>query len=197
MSEPFDPQGLQFSEAPTPDHTASGAPAPEPTPEEPRRRFLPGRGPNAGTRDNATRGERTNATKPPREKKPLPPIPTKGFAPGVIKMYQTLAAAVTPFDVALGNALLASAEEAGEAWDELARQNQTVRRFLAWMLESTAWGKLLQAHAPIVGLMFARMMGQDQRQTLASLFLGEQAERFANGEYNQNNGDGMAGPNAA
>lgn len=173
-TEGFD--GVTFHE-PTdtdiPDYRAS-APTPEPPPETPKRkRFLP------GSQDFATRGERRE--KVGKTKKPLPPIPPKGFAPGIEKAYKSLSLAVSPFDVRLGEALFAAAPECAEAWDTLARQNEAVRRFIVWATTTTAAGAVLQAHAPIIGLMFARVMGQEKRVTMASMLLGQEAERYANG----------------
>jgi hypothetical protein len=189
VSDPLDPTNLTFSEAAplpddAPDFRASEDVPPSPTPSGtagsslPRKRTLPG----FGSRDNATKRERDKVTgpKPPRVEKPLPPIPAKGFAPGVAKMYEALSMAVTPFDVELGETLLSVKDEAAQAWDELARQNHTVRRLLVALMETTAWGQVIAAHSPLVGLTFARAMGTSQRQTLAQVILGKQAENYAN-----------------
>jgi hypothetical protein len=163
------------------DHGANATPVGEVKP--PRRRLLPRNRSQNGTQDNATSRVRDRSIpKPPRAERPLPPIPAKGFAPGVQKMYEALALAVSPFDVKLGETLTSIAPEAAQAWDELARQNHMVRRFLVAMMETTAWGQVIAAHAPLVGLMFARMMGNDVRVSMVGLLMGQEAEKHANGD---------------
>lgn len=200
MNDPLDVSSLQFSDtgtalpddapdfrASSPDAEPASPPSPE-TPAPPRRRRLPGTG--TGSQDTASRFTRN--AKPPREPKPLPPIPPKGFAPGVEKMYHALALSVTPFDVKLGEVLHEIAAEAGQAWDELARQNHAVRRLLVALMETTAWGQVMAAHAPLMGLAVARMMGKDTRVSMVGLLMGQEAERFAN-----NSGDDGTGNAAA
>src|SRR3982751_3098548 len=154
--DPPDFTNLEFSEVPTPDHTQSmdaGEPAPEPPPPpgKPRKRLLPG----AGSRDSAPREPRRGPGRPPREHKPLPPIPRNGFAPDVERFYVMLGMGFMPFDVELSAKIVEIAEPAGEAWDELARKNEVVRRVLVSMLETGAWGKVFAAHAPLMGLAWA------------------------------------------
>lgn len=177
--EPPDFTNLSFSEVPTPDHTQSqdaGEPAPATDPPKAKRRILPG----AGSRDSAPREPRRGPGRPPRESKPLPPIPRNGFAPDVEKLYVMLAISAMPFDVELSKKLTEIAEPAGEAWDELARKNEVVRRVLVSLLETGAWGKVMAAHAPLFALAWARMSGQSVRVTYAASRLGAEAENHAN-----------------
>jgi hypothetical protein len=182
MSEPFDPHSVQFTEAepetPPPDFRASeDAPQPpEPSPLPPKKRFLN----RPGSADSATRKER--AQRAGKEKKPLPPIPRLGFAPQIERAYKSLSLVVTPYDVKLGEAIFNVAPEAALAWDDLARQNEAVRRFIVWATSTTAAGAVLQAHSPIIGLMFARAMGDDKRISMKGALFAQQAERYANGE---------------
>lgn len=177
--------GLQFSDVPplpedAPNFTASqDGPADAPlTDELPRRRRLPGSG-GLGS------GKRTQqkAEKPPKEPRPNIPMPPgpRGFAPAIEKAYRNLSLAVTPWDVDLGAALDQVAPEAADAWNELAKRNQAVRRFIVAITETTAWGAVVAAHSPIIGLMFARMMGDKPRVSMVGLLMGQQeAERYAN-----------------
>lgn len=200
MSAPDPLADVTFSDVPpppdddAPDYLASDDSPPAGTSpptggELPRKRRLPGRGgfTGFGSKDNSSRTERGRAA--PKVSKPLPPIPVKGFAPGVEKMYEALALAVTPFDVKLGELLHEVAPEAAIAWDELARQNHAVRRLLVYLMETTAWGQLAAAHSPLFGLMFARMMGKEPRVSMAAMMMGKEAENFlrpdGNGESNR------------
>lgn len=91
-----------------------------------------------------------------------------------------LAISAMPFDVELSQKLTEIAEPAGEAWDELARKNEVVRRVLVSLLETGAWGKVMAAHAPLFALAWARMSGQSVRVTYAASRLGAEAENHAN-----------------
>jgi hypothetical protein len=204
VSDPLGP--MEFSDVPplpddAPDFRASqDGPSPAPplpgdgssTPEPPRRRRLPGRdGPVFG------KTSQTKQTKPPREPRPNVPMAPgpKGFAPAIEKTYHNLALAVTPFDVELGEQLHNIAAEAADAWNELAKRNQAVRRFIVYITETTAWGAVVAAHSPIIGLMFARLMGEQKRTSLLQMFsVAAEAERYAN---EQNNGHGESGNEAA
>jgi hypothetical protein len=175
---------LEFTEpvGPIPDHTASmDEPAPgAPSGDKPKRRLLPG----AGSRDSGPRESRRQTG--PRERKPLPPIPRNGFAPEVTKMYVTMAMVMMPFDVEFASKLTEIAEPAGEAWDELARKNEVVRRVLVSLLETGAWGKLTMAHAPLFALAWARMTGESVRVSFAASQLGREAENHANRGHDGN-----------
>jgi hypothetical protein len=49
----------------------------------------------------------------------------------------------------LGQAIVQQAGPAGEAWDAVAKQNPTVRKWLLNMTKTGAWGELFAAHLPI------------------------------------------------
>jgi hypothetical protein len=171
---------LSFSDVPTPDHTATAEDdGPTPGPLPPRKRVLPGR---PGFRPSEPRGPRRgfNAPREERPKKPLPPIPRNGFAPDVEKLYVLLAMGIMPFDVELAGKVQEIAGPAAEAWDELARKNEVVRRVLVSLIETGAWGKVTAAHLPLFTLAIARMTGESVRTTFAASLLGQEAEQHAN-----------------
>jgi hypothetical protein len=124
-----------------------------------------------------------NGPRPPgpeRPRRPLPPIPRNGFAPDVEKLYVALSFAVMPFDVETAQKLQEIAEPAGQAWDELARKNDVVRRALVAILETGAWGKVIQAHTPLMALAFARVNGESVRVSFSASLLAKEAENHAN-----------------
>lgn len=49
----------------------------------------------------------------------------------------------------LGQQFIAQAEVCGTAWDNVARQSPTARRWLMGMTKTGAWGELAAAHIPI------------------------------------------------
>lgn len=182
MTEPDPLTNLTFNEAaPIPNHTASGAdetppltPPPNPGAESPtvgaRRRLLPGKMGNPGSRDGNRKDERQRAAGVKTDRKPLPPIPAN-MAQGIEELYGALAVAVMPFDVELASALMEIAPKAAEAWVELARKNHAVRRILLKMLETSAWGALIAAHMPLFRLAMARTTGQSTRSSMVGEFL--------------------------
>lgn len=179
MSEPPEEfTNLTFTEPGVPDFRASQdeGPAPEPTPPTKKRRLLPGAGPSM----SGPTGQPRRPQREPKEKKPLPPIPRNGFVPDIERLYIAISLGVMPFDVELATKLTEIAHPAAEAWDELARKNEVVRRALVAILETGAWGKVLTAHAPLVALAWARTTGDSVRVTFAASTLGREAENHAN-----------------
>jgi hypothetical protein len=175
---PFDPDSLKVETIPIPDHLASDD-APPPSLDDPvsppprqRKRFLGKPTPDAGSRDMGPR----------KIRKPLPPIPRSGFAPSVEKMYGNLAVAVMPFDMELASAIVQVAPDAAKAWDELARQNEVVRRVLVSMMQTTAVGAVIAAHVPIMVLVMGRVMNGDPRISMIGQMLANEAEKHANEE---------------
>lgn len=178
-----DPAQEQFTvtAVPVPDHLASAdgddTPAPPPpSPEQPRRRRILGGGgstPNPGSRDTGPRANRKIA-KEPREPKPLPRIPANGFAPGIEKMYLTVAMGVMPFDMQLSVVIAEIAPKAAQAWDELARRNEAVRRIIVTMMETTAVGAVIAAHMPLIAIMMMRVMKDDPRVSMIAEMLARE-----------------------
>lgn len=178
MSQPDPLSGLSFSDAPIPDHTASAdnpppvTPPPNPGADAQKKRTLPGK--IFGSRDDAPRNERAKAvgSKPPVERKPLPPIPAN-MAEKIAGLYESAAMALMPIDMELAAALTEIAPKAGEAWVEIARQNRAVRIMLLKLIETSAWGALFAAHAPIFYLMRDRALGKASRTNMIGEFLAQ------------------------
>ncbi len=88
-----------------------------------------------------------------------PGMPRGGVvAKGVNKLYRRAGKIVRAMDPDIGQALIECATKdpsdpdeltVGEAWEELARTNPRVRRFLMRAISGNAWGDLVMAHAPI------------------------------------------------
>jgi predicted TIM-barrel enzyme len=65
-------------------------------------------------------------------------------------MYATAGIALMPFNAGAAIALTEGADECVDAWDELAKQNDSVRRALLAMIEGGAWSRVFMAHVPII-----------------------------------------------
>jgi hypothetical protein len=90
---------------------------------------------------------------------PAPPYRAGVIATGVNRLYRRAGKIVRPMDHDIGTAIIESArntaepgepdDSVGAAWDELARTNPRVRKFLLKCIAGGAWGQLVMAHAPI------------------------------------------------
>lgn len=65
-------------------------------------------------------------------------------------MYATAGIALMPFNAGAAISLTENADECVDAWDELAKQNDSVRRALLAMIEGGAWSRVFMAHVPII-----------------------------------------------
>lgn len=85
--------------------------------------------------------------KPP---KPVPAMPRGGVATAVAALYKRVGSFVKPFDPGCGTALIMGADDCGRAWEEVAKRNPAVRRWILALLATGANMELLVAHAPIL-----------------------------------------------
>src|SRR3546814_20698564 len=82
----------------------------------------------------------------PKEKKakvrrPTPPMPRKGLAGPLTNMYTGLGMTVSMIDKQCGMAIVESAEDCAQAWEDLAKTNPKVRRALLMRSEERRVGK--------------------------------------------------------
>jgi hypothetical protein len=126
------PEDDSFS---VPDHTAS---------REERRSFasyLGGKGKKEEERP--TRRGR-------KPKRPVSRAKKGAFTEHLMGLYGMAGVAVAMRDEHCGTAILENAEKCAEALDELAYQNESVRRVLDTLVATTAFGQVVMAHAPII-----------------------------------------------
>jgi hypothetical protein len=105
-----------------------------------------------GTRPKARRrGGR--ASKPDE---PLPQWKTGQIAKGMNRLYARAGKIVTIMDPEVGRAIIVCTRKdsdddvtVGEAWEDLAKANPRIRRFLLKLVTGSAWGAVVMAHAPI------------------------------------------------
>lgn len=71
------------------------------------------------------------------------------FVKPVAEFYVVLGMAVTPLKPNVGRVFAEQAQDCAEAWDKLAHENETVRRYLQGFLTVNTAGALLFAHIPI------------------------------------------------
>lgn len=85
-----------------------------------------------------------------------PPFRAGPIAKGVNKLYARAGKIVKVMDSDIGAAILSMTRKeseddvtVGEAWEEVAKTNPRIRRFLLKIIAGGAWGQLVMAHAPL------------------------------------------------
>jgi predicted nucleic acid-binding Zn ribbon protein len=167
-AEPFDPASLEFTDAPVPNAGAS-ADFKGTEPPKPKRTIF----------DRPRKANRQPRNAPPAL---IAAIPNKKgqFIEPLMKLYGGLGAMVMIADPVCGTAIVSSAQKCAETIDQLAYENESVRR-LAWMLTRTSTaGMVIVAHLPIImamtmhhipsaqqafGMLGANMMEEFLKQT--------------------------------
>jgi hypothetical protein len=72
------------------------------------------------------------------------------IAKGMSRLYRRTGKIIKAMDRDIGIAVIESADDCGEAWDELARTNPRVRAFLLKLIAGGTWSELFMAHLPIL-----------------------------------------------
>jgi hypothetical protein len=87
----------------------------------------------------------------------VPPFRAGPIAKGMNKLYVKTGKIVRVFDPEVGAAMIEATRKeseddvtVGEAWEEVARVNPRVRKFLLKLISGGAWGQLAMAHMPIL-----------------------------------------------
>lgn len=97
-------------------------------------------------------GDRAD-TKPAKASKPKSPAPPKRkgqFVTPLTQIYMGVGLSLMPFDAVCANAVMKSAENCAKSVDELAYQNEAVRRAVYALTQTSAVGAVLVAHLPIL-----------------------------------------------
>lgn len=100
----------------------------------------------------------TPTPKAPKAAKPkLRAIPKNShpLAEPLIKLYAGIGAVLAMRDPVCGAAIIANAEECAKSLENLARENDAVRRALEALLKTSNWGLVMTAHLPILMAIYA------------------------------------------
>lgn len=126
-----------------------------------------------------SRKKNDSQEKPAREKKAasIAPMPRGGIAAPMAALYVKTGKLVKTWDVGCGNILIVSAEDCGKAWEELAKRNPQVRRVILALLNTSAMGDLMIAHAPIFAAVAIHHV--PVVRTMMEKMAGDAAEMFA------------------
>jgi hypothetical protein len=161
-----EPEPLVFTDAPEfikPDHLADAGPSLA-RPKKPRgpvgRAFL---GPE-------------KPTKPAR----MPRLPTLGkrgqFEKPLTEIYISIGTLVLPFDPVCGQTFIQQAPACAKSLDELAYQNEAVRKALEYFVATSVWGAVIAAHLPI--LLAVAMHHSSKIQDRMAAGLGDAVEQM-------------------
>lgn len=88
--------------------------------------------------------------RPPKEPKETPPYRKGALVEPIANLYGLGAMVLAPFDPNCAQTLMVNAQNCAVAWDELAKENESVRRILHALVETSAWGKVAIAHVPLL-----------------------------------------------
>lgn len=95
----------------------------------------------------------------------------------IASLYTFGAMGLMPFKPKAAQAMAMSAEKCAEAWYEMARENDGVRRVLLMLIEGGAWGKVFAAHTPIILALLPENM-------MPPMFSGFDMDAFLSNEDN-------------
>lgn len=105
----------------------------------------PGRSPfNDASRKAPRTGSRARSTTP------LPPWREGAIAAWCTKFYTLGGRGLAKFDPLCGNSMVECADAAGHAWERVAKNNPAIRRMFAVLMQTSDFGELLLAHAPLI-----------------------------------------------
>ena len=102
--------------------------------------------------DKKPQTERT--TRPTNAKTTSTPYKAGAIAAGMEDIYGSGAMLWSMFDSTCGTALLQCAPSAAQAWEELAKNDPKIRVMLMRIFTGSSWGKVFQAHLPLLIAVF-------------------------------------------
>lgn len=86
-----------------------------------------------------------------KERKEAPPKPREGsLVKPLTDLYTTVGMMLAPFDPACSVAFIDNAHSCAVAMEKLARENESIRRVILALTQTSAWGGALIAHMPII-----------------------------------------------
>lgn len=132
----------------------------------------------AALRRGNGRGGKRDDSQPsgPREKsafRPAAVVPPKPREGSLVKpltdLYTTIGLTLAPFDPVCSTAVLTNAEECARRLEALARENESVRRIILAMVQTSAWGGVIAAHLPIIAMVMTHHGPEAVRERAAGV----------------------------
>lgn len=107
-------------------------------------------GRRASTSESSGTKDRTTYTPRAKTRKPPPPRRKGMFIEPLENIYASMAIVLMPFDPICANAIAAAAPACAKSLDDLAYQNDAVRRMIFALVNTSAIGAVITAHLPIL-----------------------------------------------
>lgn len=96
-------------------------------------------------------GNRSEEPTEPATPQPIPPKPREGqLVKPLTDFYVSIGMMVFAVDQVCGQSIINSAEQCARALETMARENPAARRFIYGLVETSVWGQMMAAHAPII-----------------------------------------------
>ena len=124
-----------------------------------------------------------------KEKAPKPPMPrmranSHPFLKPLTDLYTSVGTIMCLSDPVCGMAIINNAEKCALALEDAARENEVLRRALTSLVQTSVWGAVIAAHAPIfMAIAFHHVPAI--KAAMAGPGVADQAERYANGDETQ------------
>ena len=164
---PLDLDNLQADDVPTP--SEFGVPDPEKSKPPKRKAF------DISSLLGTPAGDKANDAPPRTRARKTTPRAKKGqFIQPLTELYTAMGTMLLPFDPVCANAVLSSAESCAESLDNLAYQNESVRRALISLTQTSAVGVVIFAHLPILMAVLMHHVPAAQRM------MGNMGQAMAN-----------------
>lgn len=125
---------------------------------------------------------RVKQEKAPRQRKALPRKSKGQFIEPLTQMYGGIGMMLMPFDPVCSQAIIAAAPECARTLDELAYQNDAVRRTLIALTQTSATTAVLIAHMPIIMAVFMHHAPGTTKDKMVGIFAGAQQTASAQTE---------------
>jgi hypothetical protein len=118
---------------------------------------------------------------PPKTPKSTTSYRSGMFVRPLEDIYTGIGMMTMPFDAPCGQVVIQQAHDCAVSLDELAKENETVRRILMGIVTTSVTGKVILAHAPILAVMVMHHGGGK------AAGVAEQAEQFLKGQSTAEN----------
>lgn len=131
--------------------------------------------------ERAPRPAKADKTATKASKVSPPASAAKKLCEPLTDFYFMLSMSIAPFDSDMSLVIQDNAERMAESWVGVAETNPAFRRFLQRMTQTSAWGPVLMAHAPLATLAVQRI--QKARQTSTDDLTKDAADSYPGFPY--------------
>jgi hypothetical protein len=98
---------------------------------------------------------------------------------GLVQLYGSVALGVNMFDPHCGAAIATNIETMATSMDQLAKENDSVRRVMEKLISGGAWGAVIAAHSPVI-IAVATHHGSGMAERTRNLFGNRTVESTSN-----------------